>query len=190
MFAVSAGRPPTAITPPERVGPGDRVPRELARIAMRALAFEPRDRYQSVVDLKREIEAFQRGAWHLPRLTVRAGANVVKEGEPGDVAYVIEEGTCVAYRVENGEEIVLRVMHAGEVFGETAVFSEKPRTASVKSVTDVVLVPVTREVLSRAMGLNSWMGAFVKALADRFREADERLRALSREAPSQPPPGA
>jgi hypothetical protein len=29
-------------------------------------------------------------------------------------------------------------------------------------------------VLSKAVGLNSWMGAFVKTLADRFREAEER----------------
>jgi len=31
--------------------------------------------------------------------------------------------------------------------------------------------------LSSGVGLNSWMGTFVKALADRFREVDERLRA-------------
>ncbi len=30
-------------------------------------------------------------------------------------------------------------MGPGEVFGETAVFSDKPRTASVKAVTDVVV---------------------------------------------------
>jgi hypothetical protein len=43
---------------------------------------------------------------------------------------------------------------------------------------------VTRDVLSKAVGLNSWMGAFVKALADRFREADERLRLLDRQGRS------
>ena len=75
---------------------------------------------------------------------------------------------------------MLRVMGPGEVFGETAVFSEKPRTASVKAVTDVVLIVVTGEVISSALGLNSWMGPFVKALADRFREADARLRELDR----------
>jgi serine/threonine-protein kinase len=72
-------------------------------------------------------------------------------------------------------------MGPGEVFGETAVFTEKPRTASVKALTDVVLLVVTSDVLARAVGLNSWMGAFVKALADRFREADERLRDYERD---------
>jgi serine/threonine-protein kinase len=75
-------------------------------------------------------------------------------------------------------------MGPSEVFGETAVFSEKPRSASVKALTDVVLLVVTRDVLSSALGLNSWMGAFVKALADRFRDVDERLRAF--ESPRRP----
>ena len=168
-------------------GPGRPDAAELARIAMRALPFDPAERHPTVLDSKRDIESFQRGAWHMPRVTLPAGTVIVTEGDAGEVAYVIEEGRCVAYRVEAGLETVLRDMGPGEVFGETAVFSEKPRTASVKAVTDVVLVAVTRDVLSRAMGLNSWMGAFVRALADRFREIDEKLRLLGREASARPP---
>jgi len=167
---------PPAIPRPEQIVPGGRVPPELGRIAMKALSFDPADRYASVSELKRDVESFQRGSWHLPRVSLSAGTIIVKEGDPGDAAYVIQEGKCVAYRVEGGKEVELRVMGPGEVFGETAVFSDKPRTASVKAVTDVVLLTVTSEVLSQAVGLNSWMGAFVKALADRFREADEKLR--------------
>ena len=36
-------------------------------------------------------------------------------------------------------------------------------------------------ILSNALGLNFWMGTFVKALADRFREVDERLRQLEQD---------
>jgi len=167
---------PPPIARPEQIVPGGRMPPELARIAMKATAFDPADRYPSVAELKRDVESFQRGSWHLPRVRLAAGTVIVNEGDPGDAAYVIQEGKCVAYRVEGGTEIELRVMGPGEVFGETAVFSDKPRTASVKAVTDVVLLTVTSEVLSQAVGLNSWMGAFVKALAERFREADEKLR--------------
>ncbi len=181
MRAIWMRRDPLPIEAPERVVSGGRVPRELARIAMRALSYDPEERHPSVLELKRDIENFQRGAWHLPRLSMPAGAIIVEEGAPGEVAYVIQEGRCAAYRVEANSEIVLRVMGPGEVFGETAVFSDKPRTASVKALTDAVLVVVTRDVLSRAVGLNSWMGAFVKALADRFREVDERVRVLDRQ---------
>jgi serine/threonine-protein kinase len=172
--------PRFTIEPPERAVPGGRVPAELARIAMRALSYEPRDRYASVVDLQRDVEHFQRGAWHLPRKTVAAGAVIIEEGAPGDAAYVVQTGTCVAYRVDGGVETALRTMGPGEVFGETAIFTDKPRTASVKAVTDVELLVVTPDVLARAVGLNSWMGTFVKALAERFREVDEKLRVLER----------
>jgi CRP-like cAMP-binding protein len=171
---------PPALAPPDRIVAGARVPAELSRIAVRATSYDPADRYASVADLKHDIESFQRGAWDLPRTTLPAGSPIVTEGEPGNAAFVILEGQCAAYRVEGTEEVTLRVMGPGEVFGETAVFSEKPRTASVKAVTDVVLVVVTREVMSSALGLTSWMGAFVKALADRFREVDERLRVHER----------
>ena len=176
--AIWIGKDMPAIAPPERLASTGSVPPELSRIAMKAIALDAGKRYASVADLKRDIEAFQRGAWDLPRVRFPAGAIILREGEPGDSAHVVVEGRCIAYRGSGEEEVVLRVMGPGEVFGETAVFSHKPRSASVKAATDVVLTVVTGEVLSKALGLNSWMGAFVKALADRFREADERLRDL------------
>jgi serine/threonine-protein kinase len=190
--AIWMRRPPGVILPPERVVSDAWIPPELSRIAMRALSYEPSDRHGSVMELKRDIESFQRGTWHLPRTTLPAGTVIVREGEPGKTAYVIAEGTCVAYRIEDSTEIELRRMGPGEVFGETAVFTDKPRTASVKALTDVVLLVVTSDVLGRAVGLNSWMGAFVKALADRFREADDKLRIVERQLrdidPSLAPP--
>jgi serine/threonine protein kinase len=202
LYQILAGRPPLTpeivraiwmrktpppLVPPDRIVPGARVPPELSRIAVRATSYDPADRYASVDEMKRDIETFQRGAWDLPRATLPAGSPIVLEGEAGNAAFVILEGQCVAYRMEGDEEVDLRVMGPGEVFGETAVFSDKPRTANVKALTDVVLVVVTRDVLTRALGLNSWMGAFVKALADRFREVDERLRMMER---TSRPPGS
>jgi eukaryotic-like serine/threonine-protein kinase len=181
-----------AITAPEHVVGRGRVPPELSRIALRALAYDPADRYASVLELQQDIESFQRGAWDLPRVRVPAGSMIVTEGHAADAAYVIVEGECVAFRVEESAEIELRIMGPGDVFGEAAIFSDKPRTASVKSVTDALLIVVTPHVLTNAVGLNSWVGGFVKALADRFCELDEKLRAVLRTArisnPGGPPP--
>jgi eukaryotic-like serine/threonine-protein kinase len=170
---------PTIASPELTIGKG-RVPAELSRIALRALEYDPARRYPSVMELQRDIESFQRGAWDLPRMTVSAGTVIVTEGDPADAAYVIVDGRCVAYRVEQSSEIELRTMGPGDVFGETAIFSDKLRTASVKAVTEAVLIVVTPEVLTNAVGLNSWVGGFVRALADRFCELDEKLRAAPR----------
>jgi len=186
--AIWMRKPPPPIPPPEQVVGRGRVPPELARIALRALAYDPADRYVSVQELQSEVESFQRGAWDLPRLRVPSGTVVVTEGDPADAAYVIVEGRFVAYRVEESTEVELRSMGPGDVFGETAIFTDRPRTASVKAVTDAVLIVVTPRVLANAVGLNSWVGGFVRALADRFLELDERLRAAGRSARQSIPP--
>jgi hypothetical protein len=171
---------PPAIPLPGTLAHPAAVPHELSRIVMRALSYEPSARYASVAELKEDVEAFQRGAWDVPRVSIAAGSILIREGETGDAAYVIIEGRCVAYEVEAGVERKLRDMGPGDVFGETAVFTGGPRTASVRAATDVVLLMVTGEILLKTLGLNSWMGAFVKALAERFREADQKLRDAGR----------
>jgi serine/threonine-protein kinase len=195
LYQILTGKhPPTSeirsgvITAPDKLLGAGRVPPELSRIAMKALFHDPANRYESVAKMKQDIESLQRGAWDLPRLALTAGSNIITEGEEGDAAYVILEGCCVVFQLEDGMEDVLRVMVSGDVFGETAVFDRGPRTASVKAQTDVVLIKVTADVLSKALGLSSWMGAFVRALAERFRDADNRLRGLSRLGGASVPP--
>jgi serine/threonine-protein kinase len=183
VTAILEGKPVPAIPYPEEVAVGLEPPAELARIALHALAYDPAERYPSVAHLKSDVEAFQRGTWDLPRKKVPAGTVIIVEGDVGDAAYVILDGQCEAYRLDGATEILLRVMGPGDVFGETAILSRKPRTANVRAKTDAVLLRVTEDVLSRALGLNSWMGAFVKALAERFREADLQLRARDSDLP-------
>jgi serine/threonine-protein kinase len=187
VHAIVRSRTPVPIPAPEEVAQGGVVPAELSRIAQRAMSSDAADRYGSADEFKSDVERFLRGSWHLPRVRFAAGAVIVSEGEPGQSAYIITEGQCCAYRSGEGGETVLRQMGPGDVFGETAVFSKKPRTASVKAATDVELMVVTSDLLSNALGLNRWMGSFVRALAERFREVDERLRQLEHPTRRRPP---
>ncbi len=66
MLQISSG----AIVPPEKtVGqtrklphlPGGRIPESLSAVAMKALALDQKDRYQTVPELQRDIEAYQNG---------------------------------------------------------------------------------------------------------------------------------
>ena len=109
------------------------------------------------------------------------GELIVQQGDPADAVYIVTEGEAdVELRDGQGHDILLATMGRHSLFGETAVLSKKPRSASVKAETEVELMVVTSEILSNALGLNHWMGAFVRALAERFREADDRLRSLER----------
>lgn len=153
----------------------EEVPPELARIAMKALAADPADRYQDADELARDVEEFLRGGGWFVTKRYAAGTTIIEEGEPGSAAYVLVEGTCEVFKTVDGHRIKLRTLGPGDVFGETAVFTSKPRSATVVAVDDVLLKVVTRESLERELDRSPWMGAFVRAVAERFREADEKL---------------
>ena len=59
----------------------------------------------------------------------------VTENKPGSSAFVIVEGSCLAYKTIDGQKLALREMHAGDVFGESTVFARTLRTASVEATT-------------------------------------------------------
>jgi hypothetical protein len=164
------------IIPPAVRTPSRAIPPVLASIALKALAARPQDRYQGVMDLQHDVLAFQRGEERAPRRTYEKGKIVVKEGDPGDEAFAIVSGKCVVTTMIDGKRVVLRTLGRGDVFGETAVFSDEPRSATVEATEKLVVRVVTGETLSQSLGLDSWTGEFVKALADRFREADKRAR--------------
>lgn len=163
---------------PEDVVKDRKLHPELCRIAMKALAAKPLDRYQSVEELKRDIEMFLRGDAWLPTQLFKKGAALITEGEIANQAYIIVEGRCEVYKTVGDRRFSLRTMGPGEVFGETAVFTSEPRTASVVALEDVTVKLVTRELLEMELSRNTWMGTFVRALAGRFREADEQLAQL------------
>ena len=73
-------------------------------------------------------------------------------------------------------------MGPGGVFGETAVLTSQPRTASVEAIDDVSVGIVTTEAIENDMGQTLWLSPFMKALADRFREVDGQATAARGEA--------
>ena len=76
------------------------------------------------------------------------GKSIVKEGEPGDVFYIIKEGTVSC--TVNGTEV--RKMHKGEYFGEQALLYNTLRTATVTAEDTVRVLSVGREQLVEVLG--------------------------------------
>ncbi len=206
LYHILTGRPPYGgrtvfqvlmaatrrrLEPPEAAVTDGNVPPALARICMKAMAADPAERYGDALELQHAIEAFTQGNWHLPTRAFEPGTRIVQQGEEGDAAYIIVTGRCGVFRESDaGARQLIRELGPGEVFGETAVFSDKPRTATVEALDAVTAMVVTRETLVETVGLNSWVGTFVRALADRFREVDARLRTLEAERATDPGPKA
>jgi serine/threonine protein kinase len=190
LFNILTGAPPFAAEDSRRAlaeaqacvlrfppwDPAAPLPLDLCQIVQKAMSRRPVDRYRTVLDFKRDIELSLRGVPFTSHL-YPAGSRIVIEGEPGDSAFIIVRGTCVVYKIVEGERVVLRRLGPGSVFGETAVLSGGIRTATVEAEDEVVVKVVSRRLLEQNLGIDTPFGAFVGALADRFREADSRLAA-------------
>ena len=149
--------------------------RKLVRILEKALAPAREDRYRSVIALRADVHQFLRGGLTMPRRTFAPGTRIIKEGAPGDQAFIIVEGTCEAYKTVQGARRPLRRMGPGDVFGETAGLSDSPRTATVEAIDQVTALVIDRVALEDGLGFDTWLGTLVKALAQRFRELDARV---------------
>jgi len=163
-----------AVIAPEHALRGIVVSPKLLRILSKSVAPERADRTESAAALKLEVQRFLRGGLHLPRQEFAPGMRIVVEGDAGESAFLIATGTCEAYKMVGGARHTLRRMGPGEIFGETAVLSSYPRTATVEAVDTVTVLVIERATLEDGIGLDTWLGTLVKALAHRFRELDAR----------------
>jgi len=168
------------VTPPQEVVMWPLPPR-LCAIAMKAMATEQDQRYQSARELKADVVAFMQSGWNFPVERVPAATNIITEGESGDCAYIIVGGTCRVYKQVEGKEVQLAELRAGDVFGETAVFTDEPRGATVRAVDRVELKVVPREFFETDLGGDQALGLFVKAVARRFNERNQRALELENE---------
>ena len=67
---------------------------------------------------------------------VKADETVIKEGEPGEVLYIVESGTLKCFKFLNNTDTFLKNYEHGEVFGELALLYNAPRAATIISDCD------------------------------------------------------
>lgn len=158
--------------------PNERVdfplPVGLVKITMKAMSKEPADRHQSVEALRNDLESFLEGNERFPGRTYKAGDLIVREGDQGNEAYIIKAGECRAFKTVDGEKVELRIMGNGDVFGETAILTEGPRSASVEAITNVTVAVIKGRYFEEELGASTWIAPFIRTLAERFREADQK----------------
>ncbi len=99
-------------------------------------------------------EAFGAVLGSLKLVRARAGQVVVREGDVGHSFYVVARGHVAVERqsTDGGSALVLATLHEGAIFGEMALVSAAPRSASVRTLTDADLLEFDRQALAAASG--------------------------------------
>jgi CRP/FNR family transcriptional regulator, cyclic AMP receptor protein len=128
------------------------------------------------IDLLRRIPLFERcSRRELTRLATTAdevdlpeGRALTREGEPGREFFVLVEGLAVVRR--KGRRVT--VLSAGDFFGEIALLTERPRTATVTAGTPVRVLVLTRRDFRRLMAeMPSLQAKVLAAVAERLPDA-------------------
>lgn len=79
---------------------------------------------------------------------VADGERLIKEGDDGDVMYVIESGSVDCLKRIDGKETVVKTCGSGDFFGELALLYNCPRAASVDAKEALVLWQLDRETFN------------------------------------------
>lgn len=87
----------------------------------------------------------------LERRFVPAGTLVMREGEPGNCAYLIQSGAVSVFSRFEDKKIELAELGMGEIFGEMALIFDEPRSASVEAIQDCNMIVLTRQVFKQKL---------------------------------------
>src|SRR5581483_720491 len=110
----------------------------------------------------------------MQRRLYKRGQVIFHQADPGASVHVIESGRInVVLATAEGEELLLRVLGAGELFGELALLDGRPRSATVLALEDTVT-----HVLERSTFLD-FLRSQPDAMLDLCRALAELIRRLT-----------
>ena len=116
----------------------------------------------------------------LPLLQLRQvnnGTDIIQQGDVGEFLYVITRGEVLVLR-EGGQirEEVLATLSEGECFGEMALISEEPISATIRAKTAVTLLQMSKEDFNQLILVNPSLSVyFTKLLTQRLQQANTRM---------------
>ncbi|MEK2646979.1 cyclic nucleotide-binding domain-containing protein [Bdellovibrio sp. BCCA] len=118
------------------------------------------------------ISYVENSHYHLRFLA--ANEVLIRQGDKGDFIYLVKSGKLKAYREEQGQEVLLGHIQAGEFVGEMSYINGEARSAFVMSVTDCELIEIPSSYFDVVLfSKPAWSKALVKTLSQRLKNSNE-----------------
>lgn len=106
----------------------------------------------------------------------QAGEVIFREGEPGNVMFMILAGRVAILKGELTTPTILAFRGVGEIFGEMALLENQPRSATVVSLDDTHLLGINRQNFQELLNQNPSVGlSIMETLSSRLRKTNEAL---------------
>ena len=97
----------------------------------------------------------------LQRQTYQAGDRIFKQGDEGNIAYVVQSGEVEIFKTVDDVETVLGTVGKGGIFGEMALIDSKPRMAGARAKKGSTIVIISRDMFEQKL---SKADPFIKGL--------------------------
>ena len=110
------------------------------------------------------------------KVNLLPGDYLFREGEFGQTAYLIDEGTIELVKFTGDQQTVLAELEKGALFGEMAIIENSARSASARAKTNCTLSIITEEKLKRHLSSSPNVALdMMRKLAGYARSANEKL---------------
>ena len=102
---------------------------------------------------------------------------IFQRGDPGDAFYMILSGSVKVFRHnEEGARVTLAYLGPGECFGEMALLTGEPRSASVEAIGETRLLVLEKADFDKLLGGDSKITHFLlRILSQRLQHADTQV---------------
>jgi CRP-like cAMP-binding protein len=114
------------------------------------------------------------------RLVFDAGQDLFRQGDEGDAAYIIVDGTAdVKVNTPNGP-LTVATMAKNDFVGEIAILCDVPRTATVTAASQLTTLKISKELFFRLISEFPQMAIeFMRELAQRLERTTAELQKIS-----------
>jgi uncharacterized membrane protein len=116
----------------------------------------------------------------MDEMKFKAGQVIIREGELGNLFYVITEGRVeITIRDAGGADLVLHEAGPGDFFGELSMLTKEPRSARVLAIEDLTTLALERDDFFEFLRTHTHAAIDVMVeLGGRLRENDRIFRSM------------
>ena len=109
--------------------------------------------------------------------TCKRGRVFYAPGETGEVLFILKKGRVQLHRfTEDGRKLVTGVVHAGSIFGEMPLLSQRMHNSSAEALEDCTLCVMSRSDVEHLIAAKPRLALnIISILAERLAEAEERF---------------
>ncbi|MEJ2695815.1 MAG: cyclic nucleotide-binding domain-containing protein [Candidatus Sulfobium sp.] len=110
------------------------------------------------------------------------GEIIFREGEKGEVMYVVQSGKVRITRESTSGELTLGVLQGGAIFGEMALFDKLPRSATAVASGDARVLSVDRKKLFPTISKDpTLLFKILETMSQRIRGLDDEIGKLKKQ---------